>query len=377
MNYDTCAARRRSAPAKRCRVLARCGHAVALTALAALIVLAAGCGGPTSSAASPATPSPLRSASNAKRSHGPVNPSAEPSAVGRQSATSGGALFGGNAALASEEGNLGRRLAIVRVYYQIGQPFPGPGVGPLMADGSTLLVSLASSGARYAQIAAGDQDAYISAFLRAVDQAAVLYHLGAIYMSFEHEPDGPQHAGLGSPAQFVRAWDHVHQLAESAHLDWNQGGRLHWVWILLHSSFRSGLASRYWPGPGEVDVVGADGYNSYGCKVAESGGRPSNAANAEVTPASLFAPAIAFARAHGGLPVFISEWGSDLAPAGAQPAFIRQMQAFVAHNREIGAVMYWDSDRNCNFSVNGNPTSIAALAAMGRSAALQGRVTSG
>ena len=73
--------------------------------------------------------------------------------------------------------------------------------------------------------------------------------------------------------------------------------------------------------------------------------------------------------------MFISEWGSDLWPAGAQSGFIRQMQAYVERNREIGAVMYWDSGVGCNYSVNGNPLAIAALAEMGRAAALQGRVT--
>lgn len=294
--------------------------------------------------------------------------------MGKKSAASGGALFGGNDALASEEGNLGRRLAIIRVYYKIGEPFPTPQDQQLMAAGSTLLVSLATNEASYASVAAGSQDAAISAFLTAVDQAAVQYHLGAIYVSFEHEPDGPQHAGLGSPAEFVQAWDHVHQLTEAAHLDWNQGGRLHWVWILIHSAFGSGQASHYWPGGGEVDVVGADGYNSYACKVARRGGVLSSAANDAVTPASIFWPAIVFAHGHGGLPVFISEWGGDLVPAGAQTAFISQMQAFVAGNREIGAVMYWNSGINCNYRIDGNPLSIAALAAMGRAAALQGHI---
>lgn len=121
--------------------------------------------------------------------------------------------------------------------------------------------------------------------------------------------------------------------------------------------------------------MGVDGYNSYACRVARHGGIPMRAANDTVTPASIFGPAIAFAHAHSGLPVFISEWGSDPAPAGAQPAFIRQMQAFVTGNREIGAVMYWDSGTHCNYKVDGNPVSIAALATMGRSAGLQGRVT--
>ena len=334
-----------------------------MIAIAGLIVLVTACGG------GPGNP-PHGSAGN-----GAISPASEPPAVGSKSATSGGALFGGNAALAAQEANLGRRLAIIRVYYQIGEPFPTPADQQLMANGSTLLVSLATSGASYASVAAGNWDAAISAFLVAVDRTAVLYQLGAIYVSFEHEPDGPQHAGLGSPADFVRAWRHVRHLAEALGLNWSQGGRLHWVLILIHSSFTNGLANQYWPGAGQVDVVGADGYNSYACKVARHGGVFSAAANNAVTPASIFGPAIAFAYRHGGLPVFISEWGSDLAPAGTQPTFIRQMQAFVARNREIGAVMYWNSGTKCNYSINGNPVSISALATMGHSPALQGRVT--
>ncbi len=356
-----------------CGPLARRRRWAALISLAGLILLVTACGG-TSSGATPTPANPLNN-TGGPRGSGPPSQAGETPAAGGKSATTGGALFGGNAALAAEEGNLGRRLAIVRVYYQLGEAFPAPQDQQLMASGSTLLVSLGTNSASYASVAAGNYDGYITAFLSAMNQAAIRYQLGAIYVSFAHEPDGPQHAGLGSPAQFVRAWDHVHQLAEAAHLDWNQGGRLHWVWILIHSSFSKGTASQYWPGDGAVDVVGVDGYNSYACRVARHGGTPRHAVNDTVTPASIFDPAIAFAHAHGGLPVFISEWGSDPAPAGAQPEFIRQMQAFVTGNREIGAVLYWDSGTGCNYSVDGNPMSIAALATMGHSAALQGRVT--
>jgi hypothetical protein len=366
MDYFT-----RAAP--RCGALTGGGRRVALAALAGLTVLVTACGG-TSSGGTPTTAKPSSSTSGPRGSAAPSPPGETP-AVGGKSATAGGALFGGNGALVAQEGNLGRKLAIVRVYYEIGQPFPGPQDQRVMASGSTLLISLGTNGASYASVAAGNYDSDISAFLSAVNQAAATYHLGAIYVSFQHEPDGPKHATLGSPAEFVRAWDHVHRLAEAAGLNWTQGGRLHWVWILTHSSFGRGMASQYWPGDGVVDVVGVDGYNSYACRVAKRGGKPRQAGNDMVTPASIFHPAIAFAHAHGGLPVFISEWGSDPAPAGAQPDFIRQMQAFVAGNREIGAVMYWDSDQGCDYSVDGSAVSIAALATMGHSAALQGRVT--
>lgn len=280
-----------------------------------------------------------------------------------------------------QQGKLGRTLAIVRVYYFIGQEFPAYS-SRYMAAGSTLLVSLDSSGPSYAAIAAGDQDGPIRTFLDAVNHAAYQYHLGAIYISFEHEPDNVHHASLGDAADYVRAWDHIHQLAVSAHLDWNDGGRLHWVLIMLHQAYLPiNGSSSYWPGNGEVDVVAADGYNSYACK-AERDHQPVTSAGAEsVTPASVFDPVVSFAASHGRLPVFIAEWGSDINPAGIQAWFIREMQSYLAANPVIRAAMYWDTAGQpsegvvCNYNVDNNATSVSALAALGHTAMMQASVS--
>jgi hypothetical protein len=249
-----------------------------------------------------------------------------------------------------------------------------------MAQGSTLLVSLDTipGGPSYASIAAGHQDAAISGFLASMEQAAVTYHLAAIYICFEHEADtGPHHTGLGTPAQFIQAWDHIHQLAASAHLDANDGGRLHWVLILTHLAYISGLASQYWPGPGEVDIVGVDGYNAAAnCRKARAGSDVVAQGTAMQTPPDLFDAALGFARAHAGLPVFIAEWGTiPYTSPAVQPGFIRQMQQFVISNPQIRAALYWDGHgqgNGCNYTIDGNPASLGALAAMGSSAALQG-----
>jgi hypothetical protein len=275
----------------------------------------------------------------------------------------GATLFGGNDGLARQEPALGRKLAIIRTYYHIGEIFPVASDRQRMAAGATLMVSLDSAGPSYASIAAGSQDGTIRTFLNAVNQAAVQYHLRAIFISFEHEPDGPQHAGLGSGAQFVQAWDHVHALAASAHLNWNTGGRLHWVLILIHGTYAG--ANPYWPGNGSVDIVAADGYNSYRCGKWNP--------NLISTPARLFDPLLSFASSHGGLPVIVAEWGSDTVVPSVQVQFIQQMQSYVAGNPQIKAAMYWDDGgTGCNYRVDGRPASLAALKAMGSSAALQG-----
>jgi hypothetical protein len=353
-------------------------------------VLAAGCGqasGRIALNAGSGSPVTAGGSSGLSGTSGLVTPgsSASPSASSSPSAAAGvtgsTALFGGDTQLVPQEAKLGRTLAIIRVYDFIGQSFPGS-VSRYMAAGSTLLVSMDSSGPSYASIAAGDQDGPIRTFLEAVNHAAYQYHLGAIYICFEHEPDNPQHASLGDPADYVRAWDHIHQMAVSAHLDWNDGGRLHWVLIMLHQAYLpNNGASAYWPGNGEVDIVAADGYNSYACKMARDH-QPITSAGADaVTPASVFDPVISFASSHGRLPVFVAEWGSDPDPSGIQAWFVRQMQSYLAANPVIRAAMYWDSTGRpqdgvtCNYNLDNNPTALSALATLGHSAMMQGSVS--
>jgi hypothetical protein len=351
---------------------------LALAAAAGLATLA-GCGGRTASAN--ATGSIAHSSGThtvaGRGSHTRAVASlAHESLAGSSSAASatpsgvsGGALFGGNYPVVPLEPSLGRKLAIVRLYYFLGDAFPGPSkYQRLMAAGRTVMVSLDSKDASYASIAAGHQDAAITAFLKSVNQAAIKYNLGSIYVTFEHEPDNNSHRVLGAPVQFIQAWDHVHQLAASANLDWNDGGRLHWVLVLIHDSYaKNWRVTSFWPGPSEVDIVAADGYNSFGCG---SGGQ-----SQQQTPADTFGPILSFAAAHGGMPVFLTEWGSDNIPSGAQATYINQMQSYVAANSSIAGAMYWDTHLgNCNYKVDGISASISALAAMGKSAALQGHV---
>jgi hypothetical protein len=288
--------------------------------------------------------------------------------ISSPSGVTGGALFGGNYPVVPLQPSLGRKLAIVRLYYFIGNSFPGPAkYQSLLSKGQTVLVSM-DAGTSYASIAAGQKDAEIMTFLKAVNQAAIRYNLGSIYISFQHEPDSMHHRRLGAPVQFLQAWDHIHQLAANASLNWQQGGRLHWVLILIHDSYaKSWRIGSFWPGPSEVDIVAADGYNSFGCG---SGGQ-----SQQQTPSDTFGPIVSFAAAHGGMPVFLGEWGSDNIPAGTQATYINQMQSFVANHASIAGAMYWDTHvGNCDYKVDGNPGSISALAAMGQSAAFQGHV---
>ena len=93
--------------------------------------------------------------------------------VNSPSGVTGGALFGANYPVVPLQPSLGRKLAIVRLYYFIGDSFPGPAkYQNLLAKGQTVLVSM-DANTSYASIAAGRKDAEINSFLQAVNQAAI------------------------------------------------------------------------------------------------------------------------------------------------------------------------------------------------------------
>lgn len=309
--------------------------------------------------------------------------SARPLAVAQSGTTgiTGGTLFGGTYPLVGVQAKLGRKLSIVRIYYFIGQKFTSPHIKQLFAAGTTVLASLDvphSRGMTYASIAAGRQDKQIRAWLTQAEQDAVTYHVRAVYVAFEHEANAPPNHVLGTPAEFIKAWDHIHALAAKAHLNYGTGGRLRWALILEHMAYfprsernkwtlRAGFAANYWPGAANVNVVAADGYNRGGCRDHKSP-KPTEAA---VTPGSLFNPVLDFARLHGNKPVFLAEWAS--AAFSGMPAwqahYIGEMKAYVRANPRLAAVMYWDDHGffGCSFAVNGHPQSLTALKSMAQS----------
>jgi len=293
----------------------------------------------------------------------------------------GGVLFGSTEQMVPEESALGRNLAIIRVYKSLGNVFPDTAEKAMLAAGSTMMVSLdLRDNQTYAEVAAGQFDSQILNFYKSVNAAAVTYGLGSIYVDFEHEPSILKREIHGSPAQFVAAWQHVWQLADNASLDWQNGGRLHWVWIMDHDSYNPspspgqygpGTAPLFWPGAAYVDIAAVDGYNHPGCHKHQPPG------STVFSPKRLFGSALAFAQAHGNLPVYITEFASiPYTDSSVRPTWIDSMTSYVTAHPAIMAADYWDGYTNpgstCTFNINNDPASLAAFARMGQ--ALTGSV---
>lgn len=310
-----------------------------------------------------------------------------PSNMAAYAGVAHGALFGGTLPLTGVANRLHRKLTVVRRYYFLGQRYPQRVDQHVLASGTTEVVSLDTNRhlGTYASIIAGRHDKAIRSFLEDMNQAAIRYKLAAIYVTFQHEANNPSgNRGLGSAAEFVKAWDHAHAIATRAHLDWNQGGRLHWVLILSHWVYTpmkgrgswvrtDGQIKNFWPGKNEVDVVAADGYSGTGCGRGKT-----------YTPAFVFNPMLSFARSVGR-PAFITEWASAYSSRSNQSEYIREMTAYLASNRVIAGTMYWDGPRSkrnagqkrCDsyvYAIDGHPQSMSAMTVLAHSPAMQGHI---
>jgi hypothetical protein len=293
----------------------------------------------------------------------------------------GGALFGSTEEMVPEEPTLGRKLAIIRVYKTLGNVFPDTAEKAMLAQGSTMMVSLdLRDDQTYKEVSAGQFDSEILSFCKSVNAAAVKYGLGSIYVDFEHEPSIKKREIHGPPAAFVRAWRHVYRLIAGAGLDWQNGGRLHWVWIMDHDSYNTnvknigvygpGTAPLFWPGAAYVDITAVDAYNHPGCHSHTPPG------TTVYSPRRLFGSALAFAQSHGNKPVYITEFASIAYPDPTiRPTWINSVTTYVTAHPQIMAADYWDgfhSGATCTFNINNDPASLSAFAKTGQ--ALTGKL---
>ena len=150
------------------------------------------------------------------------------------------------------EHQIGRTLDIDAHYYDWGQTFPSGLEQWDLQKGRTPLISWK----------AGDLDAIASgAYDEVIRQRADdLKALGKpVFLRFAWEMNGDWYPWSGTPAKYVVAWRHVHDLFESEGAD-----NVVWVWApndqsVPNESWNS--AEAYYPGDGYVDWVAIDGYN--------------------------------------------------------------------------------------------------------------------
>jgi plastocyanin len=204
----------------------------------------------------------------------------------------------------------------------------------------------------WAAIASGNYDATIDA--RA---SAIKAFKAPAYFVFHHEPED-QVGDAGTQQDFVNAYRHVHDRFAADGVT-----NLKYALVLLASTYRYGDPDAYYPGDQYVDLVGADGYNWYGCP-----GR--------TDPWTSFSDVFSDFRDYGnakGKRLLIAEWGSteDSAVPGRKADWITDAGQTLKSWPEMEAIAYYHNGppaSQCDWRVDTSQSALDAFTAMGADA---------
>jgi beta-mannanase len=260
----------------------------------------------------------------------------------------GGALWGTSQFDRSWESQMGRRFDIVHFYHQWTSNFPTAAERALAAEGRTLLLNWKSNG-NWRSIANGSQDAQIAT------TANRLKALGRkVFLAFHHEPENDIPAA-GQPSDYAGAFRRVVDGFRRA-----GAGNVVFVWNMM--GFVGGHGDIYpqlYPGDQYVDWISYDPYNWYGCK---SGHKPRSFA--EITK-----PFYDWTAAHHpSKPLMLSEYGLREQPAGAPTKaqwFRDQLTALKTTRTRIKALVYFNTNHNCDWRITSSSSSVAAYKQVG------------
>jgi mannan endo-1,4-beta-mannosidase len=148
----------------------------------------------------------------------------------------------------------GRRPNIAVYYSSWWEPFRLQFARSARADGAMPMVQVEPHDVSLAKVAAGGYDPYLSSYAGAVRR-----YKSPVIIAFGHEMNanwygwGYQHT---SPATFVKAWRHVHDVFTAA------GARnVIWLWVVnVTGGHQVTAIGPWWPGNAYVTWAGIDGH---------------------------------------------------------------------------------------------------------------------
>ncbi|HTW19122.1 MAG TPA: glycosyl hydrolase [Mycobacteriales bacterium] len=197
----------------------------------------------------------------------------------------------------------------------------------------------------YASIASGAWDKSV---IRPEARALKHFH-HKVFIDFSAEFDGASQTGHGTPAQYVAAYRHIHDVMKAAGVK-----NVIWAWVSTGDLEHASVIRASYPGPKYVNWVGYDPYNFAGCH--NEGWR---------SPYETFSPFYKWTRHQTGMrhkPLLLGEYASAIGPKVG--AWYAHVATALHHLPRIKALMQWSSatSSTCDFRLT---DSAAALAGFG------------
>jgi mannan endo-1,4-beta-mannosidase len=239
--------------------------------------------------------------------------------------------------------SIGKQPNLLEFYVAWGGQFDAQGVRKTRAAGALPLMVWEPFAPSVKAIADGGTDGYARRFATAVRTLNL-----PVAISFGHEMNGhwyPWGTTRTDPADFVRAWRHVHDVF----LDVGATNVI-WVWSpnVVNPVPRVPLQPLY-PGDAYVDWIGVVGYYT------DSGAS---------TFQTLFGPTTAALRRFTRKPILIAETAAQ--PGPRKPRDVADLFAGVAASPDVVGFVWFDIVKRADWRVASDP---AALAAFRRGAA--------
>jgi hypothetical protein len=251
------------------------------------------------------------------------------------------------------ESSIGRRFDIVKNYmdWAVGETFPNTAAQSLATSGNRILYfswNAVNYNTRakisYASIANGDWDKSVilpeAAKLKAFKQK--------VFIDFNHEFDNKAQAGSGTPAQYVAAYRHIHQVFANAGVT-----NVIWVWVTTGYVPHAATIAAGYPGSSYVDWIGYDPYNWGACHSA-----------GWQTPLQVFSPFYNWIQnqpAMSSKPLMLSEYAS--VPGSAVNAWYAGVPSALQQLPKIKAVMQWSwmTSSVCDFRLTTSSQAMAGF----------------
>ncbi|GAA1459085.1 hypothetical protein GCM10009603_15570 [Nocardiopsis exhalans] len=254
------------------------------------------------------------------------------------------------------ESAVGRDMDIVYTWRGIDQPnVPGERELRMIAEGRFVHTNIEARrftrpghpDISYRSIINGEFDSSLRSQARAIAELDVPY-----FVTFDHEADGKnRYNKRGTPAQFVRSWQHIVDLYRSEGAD-----NVIWVWNVTGWPGNMNRLPGLWPGNDYVDWISWEAYNMTGCD------KMNNWTHVDSFEDAL-APTYEWIQEEGpkhGIdptkPVMIGEMGTtDIGPRETLKWYTDVPDVLKRYER-VRAVKLWDSKvgDGCDFRIQAN-----------------------
>lgn len=272
-----------------------------------------------------------------------------------------------NAQVAKVERTQRRPFDMVYRFTDLAATIPTPEEKALVANGTLLHLAIDArfynapqKVVRWSDITSGAYDATLRQDARGIAALKV-----PVFVTFDHEPDLSQHAASGTPADYVAAWRHVHDLFAAA------GARnAIWVWVVSGYPSFFGIDGQFWPGNRYATWISWEAYNAAGCRTG-----PAEPGRFETFAQSVL-PFYTWLILHGpnygidiGKPMMISEAASAVFPNDPQltKSWYDQIPGVLAAHPHIRAITLWDrpGSSGCPYQFDAIPQVTDAISRVG------------